>query len=101
MDHLVIIDKYLNLEENRHCCLRCSFQMRHLFVVVDMSRAMEEADLKPSRLACSVKVQYIIINLYWSETRDTIIVFYLLIVTGKLSNENHSMLLIDMILHTV
>lgn len=35
-----------------------AFQMRHLFVVVDMSRAMEEADLKPSRLACSVKVQY-------------------------------------------
>lgn len=35
-----------------------TFQMRHLFVVVDMSRAMEEADLKPSRLACSVKVQY-------------------------------------------
>ncbi|XP_020605858.1 general transcription factor IIH subunit 2-like [Orbicella faveolata] len=33
--------------------------MRHVFVVVDMSRAMEEADLKPSRLACSVKVQYI------------------------------------------
>ena len=35
-----------------------AFQMRHLFVVVDMSRAMEEADLKPSRLACSVKVLY-------------------------------------------
>lgn len=33
-------------------------QMRHLFIVVDMSRAMEEADLKPSRLACSVKVQF-------------------------------------------
>lgn len=32
--------------------------MRHLFVIVDMSRAMEEADLKPSRLACSVKVQF-------------------------------------------
>ena len=31
--------------------------MRHLFVIVDMSRAMEEADLKPSRLASSVKVR--------------------------------------------
>ena len=37
--------------------------MRHLFVVVDMSRAMEEADLKPSRLACSVKVQFISLSL--------------------------------------
>ena len=37
--------------------------MRHLFVVVDMSRAMEEADLKPSRLACSVKVLYISLSL--------------------------------------
>ncbi|XP_073242506.1 general transcription factor IIH subunit 2-like isoform X2 [Porites lutea] len=34
--------------------------MRHLFVVVDMSRAMEEADLKPSRLASSVKIGLIV-----------------------------------------
>ena len=34
-----------------------------MFVVVDMSRAMEEADLKPSRLACSVKVLYISLSL--------------------------------------
>ena len=36
--------------------------MRHLFVVVDMSRAMEEADLKPSRLASSVKVRIITVK---------------------------------------
>lgn len=36
--------------------------MRHLFIIVDMSRAMEEADLKPSRLACSVKVPQLTIS---------------------------------------
>ena len=36
--------------------------MRHLFIIVDMSRAMEEADLKPSRLACSVKVPELTIS---------------------------------------
>ena len=36
-----------------------SLKMRHLFIVVDMSKAMQEADLKPSRLACSVKVIYV------------------------------------------
>ena len=36
--------------------------MRHLFIIVDMSRAMEEADLKPSRLACSVKVHELTIS---------------------------------------
>ena len=33
-------------------------QMRHMFVIVDMSRVMDDADLKPSRLVCSVKVQF-------------------------------------------
>ncbi|XP_061428353.1 general transcription factor IIH subunit 2-like isoform X1 [Lethenteron reissneri] len=30
--------------------------MRHLFVVVDMSRGMEDQDLKPNRLTCSLKL---------------------------------------------
>uniref|UniRef100_S4R8U4 General transcription factor IIH, polypeptide 2 n=1 Tax=Petromyzon marinus TaxID=7757 RepID=S4R8U4_PETMA len=30
--------------------------MRHLFVVVDMSRGMEDQDLKPNRLTCALKL---------------------------------------------
>ena len=30
--------------------------MRHLFLVVDVSRAMAEKDLKPERLTCTLKV---------------------------------------------
>ncbi|XP_074625889.1 general transcription factor IIH subunit 2-like [Acropora palmata] len=41
--------------------------MRHLFIVVDMSRAMEEADLKPSRLACSVKLLEDFISEYFDQ----------------------------------
>ncbi|CAH3045994.1 unnamed protein product [Porites evermanni] len=41
--------------------------MRHLFVVVDMSRAMEEADLKPSRLASSVKLLEDFITEYFDQ----------------------------------
>ena len=32
------------------------YQMRHLFVVVDVSRCMAEKDLKPDRIICTVKV---------------------------------------------
>ena len=32
-------------------------QMRHLFIVLDMSNCMEDQDLKPTRLACTVKVR--------------------------------------------
>ena len=32
--------------------------MRHLFLVVDMSQAMEDQDLKPTRLVSSLKVKY-------------------------------------------
>lgn len=31
-------------------------QMRHLYVVVDGSRTMEDQDLKPNRLTCTLKV---------------------------------------------
>ncbi|CAO2592793.1 General transcription factor IIH subunit 2 [Lemmus lemmus] len=31
--------------------------MRHLYVVVDGSRTMEDQDLKPSRLTCTLKVE--------------------------------------------
>lgn len=41
--------------------------MRHLFVIVDMSRAMEEADLKPSRLASSVKLLEDFITEYFDQ----------------------------------
>ncbi|XP_020614690.1 general transcription factor IIH subunit 2-like [Orbicella faveolata] len=47
--------------------LFAAFQMRHVFVVVDMSRAMEEADLKPSRLACSVKLLEDFITEYFDQ----------------------------------
>ena len=30
--------------------------MRHMFLVLDCSRAMEDKDLKPDRMVCSVKV---------------------------------------------
>ncbi|KAM4637190.1 general transcription factor IIH subunit 2-like [Amazona ochrocephala] len=30
--------------------------MRHLYVVIDGSRAMEDQDLKPNRLTCTLKV---------------------------------------------
>jgi transcription initiation factor TFIIH subunit 2 len=30
--------------------------MRHLFLVVDLSSAMEQKDLRPSRLGCTLKV---------------------------------------------
>lgn len=30
--------------------------MRHLYVILDLSKAMEEADLKPSRLFCTLKL---------------------------------------------
>lgn len=30
--------------------------MRHLYVVVDGSRTMEDQDLKPNRLTCTLKV---------------------------------------------
>ena len=33
------------------------YQMRHLFLVVDMSRCMAEKDLKPDRITCTVKVR--------------------------------------------
>ncbi|RMX58207.1 hypothetical protein pdam_00000025 [Pocillopora damicornis] len=41
--------------------------MRHLFIIVDMSRAMEEADLKPSRLACSVKLLETFVTEYFDQ----------------------------------
>jgi len=31
-------------------------QMRHLYVVIDMSEAMESQDLKPTRLLSTLKV---------------------------------------------
>ena len=31
--------------------------MRHLYIILDTSKAMAEADLKPSRLICSIKVK--------------------------------------------
>lgn len=30
--------------------------MRHMYVVVDGSRTMEDQDLKPNRLTCTLKV---------------------------------------------
>lgn len=33
------------------------YQMRYLFVVLDMSRSMTEKDLKPARITCAIKVR--------------------------------------------
>ncbi len=39
--------------------------MRHLFLVVDNSKAMKEADLlRPSRIACAEKVHWLFSNLF-------------------------------------
>ena len=32
-------------------------QMRHMFLVLDASRAMQDKDLKPDRITCTLKVQ--------------------------------------------
>ena len=40
---------------NCHIVFLC-LQMRHLYVVVDMSQAMDSQDLKPTRLLSSLKV---------------------------------------------
>lgn len=37
-------------------CLCELLQMRHLYVVVDCSRSMEDQDLKPNRLTATLKV---------------------------------------------
>ena len=37
-------------------CLFCCSQMRHVFLVVDVSRSMMEKDLKPDRKTCVLKV---------------------------------------------
>ncbi|XP_046841484.1 general transcription factor IIH subunit 2-like isoform X2 [Xenia sp. Carnegie-2017] len=34
--------------------------MRHLYVILDLSKAMEEADLKPSRIVCTIKLGIIV-----------------------------------------
>ena len=36
-------------------------QMRHLFIVVDMSKAMEDQDLRPTRLHSVTKVCYLLL----------------------------------------
>ncbi|XP_072035956.1 general transcription factor IIH subunit 2-like [Amphiura filiformis] len=41
--------------------------MRHLFVVVDMSHCMEDQDLKPNRLACTVKLLEHFIEEYFDQ----------------------------------
>lgn len=36
--------------------------MRHIFVVIDMSNAMNEQDLKPNRFKCSIKLLQMFVN---------------------------------------
>jgi len=46
-------------------CEGCTYsyivQMRHLYLVIDMSKAMEEADLKPTRIICTSKVKQLVL----------------------------------------
>lgn len=39
--------------------------MRHLYVVVDGSRTMEDQDLKPNRLTCTLKVKENFLHKYF------------------------------------
>ncbi|XP_028516675.1 general transcription factor IIH subunit 2 isoform X2 [Exaiptasia diaphana] len=41
--------------------------MRHLFLVIDMSKSMEEADLKPTRIACTAKLLENFITEYFDQ----------------------------------
>ncbi|XP_007897978.1 general transcription factor IIH subunit 2 [Callorhinchus milii] len=41
--------------------------MRHLYVVVDMSRSMEDQDLKPNRLACTLKLLEYFVEEYFDQ----------------------------------
>ncbi|XP_032239653.2 general transcription factor IIH subunit 2 [Nematostella vectensis] len=41
--------------------------MRHLYIIIDMSKAMEEADLKPNRLSCSAKLLENFITEYFDQ----------------------------------
>lgn len=41
--------------------------MRHVFLVLDCSRAMEDKDLKPDRMACSVKVVEKFVNEFFDQ----------------------------------
>ncbi|XP_033642104.1 general transcription factor IIH subunit 2-like isoform X1 [Asterias rubens] len=41
--------------------------MRHLFVVLDMSRSMEDPDFRPSRLRCSIKLLETFIEEYFDQ----------------------------------
>lgn len=43
--------------------------MRHLYVVVDGSRTMEDQGLKPTRLTCTLKV-FILDNLHFSKITE-------------------------------
>ena len=46
---------YFRLVSNIMTC-DCASQMRHLYVVIDTSRTMEDQDLKPNRLTSTLKV---------------------------------------------
>ncbi|XP_031575116.1 general transcription factor IIH subunit 2-like [Actinia tenebrosa] len=41
--------------------------MRHMYLIIDMSKAMEEADLKPTRLNCTVKLLENFITEYFDQ----------------------------------
>ncbi|KAJ8285532.1 hypothetical protein GJAV_G00027900 [Gymnothorax javanicus] len=41
--------------------------MRHMFVVIDCSRTMEDQDLKPSRLACILKLMEFFVEEYFDQ----------------------------------
>ena len=41
---------------NSVLCAYVQLQMRHVFIILDLSRAMELQDLRPNRLKCTVKV---------------------------------------------
>jgi len=55
-DRLVVIMSYNGASELLVVC-EYELQMRHLYVVIDMSQAMDSQDLKPTRLLSTLKVR--------------------------------------------
>lgn len=58
-----IVDSLLNVNDLWYLFkFVAMLQMRHLFIIIDMSASMEDQDLKPTRLIASLKVNLAILS---------------------------------------
>ncbi|NXA21198.1 TF2H2 factor, partial [Ibidorhyncha struthersii] len=65
-----IEDILFKAKRKRYCCHNPANNtglMRHLYVVVDGSRTMEEQDLKPNRLTCTLKLLEYFVEVYFDQ----------------------------------